>query len=57
MPYFLIQKRFGGDYGHYRDSRVEGGKTAQGISGSMQFYFADNPLLANLETTAKSQGL
>ena len=23
----------------------------------MQFYFSDNPLLAQLETTAKSQGL
>ena len=51
------QKRFGGDYGHYRDSRIQDGKTAHGVSGSSQFYFADNQLLAELESTAKQQGL
>lgn len=50
----MLQKKFGADYGHYRDSRVEGGKQVQGVSGSTQYYFSDNPLLANLETTAKS---
>lgn len=50
-------KKFGGDYGHYRDSRIQDGKVPQGVSGSAQFYFMDNPLLANLETTAKTQGL
>lgn len=51
------QKRFGGDYGHYRDSRIQDGKTAHGVSGSTQFYFSDNQLLADLENSAKQQGL
>ena len=55
--HFAKQKRFGGDYGHYRDSRIQDGKTAHGVSGSAQFYFAENQLLAELETSAKQQGL
>ena len=61
--FHMTQKRFGENnnydrnFGNYRDSRVQDGRQVQGISGSMQFYFADNPLLANLETSAKSKGL
>ena len=43
----MLQKKFGADYGHYRDSRVEGGKKVQGVSGSTQYYFSDIPLLAD----------
>ena len=44
-------------YGHYRDSRVRGDQQTRGIDGSDQFFFADNPLLRNLEQAAKSEGL
>ena len=47
----------GSSYGNYRDSRLQEGRAVQGISGSAQFYFADNVLLAGLETEAKAQGL
>ena len=53
------QKKLGDEnrYGHYRDSRVRGDQQTRGIDGSDQFFFADNPLLRNLEQAAKSEGL
>ena len=43
-------------YGNYRDSRVQEGMTVQGAV-SNQNFFSDNPLLAELEKSAKSQNL
>ena len=44
-------------YGHYRDSRVRDGQQTRGVEGSGQFFFADNPILGQLEQGAKAEGL
>jgi len=53
----LKQKKFGGDHGYYRDSRLQDGRTVQGLSGSVHYYFQENHLLNELEVQAKEMGL
>jgi hypothetical protein len=57
---FVLQKKYddGRQYGNYRDASLAAGQNHGGHTlQPNDFYFADNPILNNLEDMAKREGL